>query len=70
MYKTNDTITYRSQDGLVKAKLLKPVFKVLGYQVWNIKVLEVTKKASFGGNPKIGMTLQVSERWFGSEVKA
>ncbi len=63
-YKANETVTYANVNGLVKVLLLKPVFKILGFQVWNVRVLEVTKKASFGGNPKVGTTEQISERWF------
>ncbi len=64
MYKTNDVVTYSNQDGLVKIQLLKPVSKILGFQVWNVKVLEIIKKASFGGNPKVGTLTRISERWF------
>ena len=70
MYKANDTVTYTNQDGLVKAQLLKPVSKILGFQVWSVKVLEILKKASFGGNPKAGKLARVSERWFVNEAKS
>lgn len=68
MNKADDVVIYTNQDGLVKVRLIKPVFKILGFQVWNVKVLEITKKASFGGNPKVGQVEQISERWFVKEA--
>ena len=68
MYKINDVVTYRNQDGLAKIQLLKPTIKILGFQIWSARVLEVSKAATFGGNPKVGQTKQISERWFNGEV--
>lgn len=64
MGNVNDIVTYKNNDGLAKARLLKPLFKALGFQVWEVEVLEVIKKASFGGNPKAGQRKKISERWF------
>lgn len=70
MYKENDVVTYKNQDGLVKIQLLKPTFKMVGFQVWQAKILEIIQKASFGGNPKVGSIQNISERWFNNKVKA
>jgi hypothetical protein len=64
MYRVNDIVTYKNQDGLVKIQLIKPSFMMIGFQVWNAQVLEVIKKASFGGNPIVGKVEHISERWF------
>ena len=63
-YQAGDTVTYENVDGFVKAVLLKRKFMMIGFQVWQVRVIEITKKASFGGNPKVGKTQDVSERWF------
>ena len=69
MPKINDIVTYDNQDGLVKIQLVKPMFMLIGFQVWKTKVLEITKKASFGGNPSVGKMIDISEKWFVKEVK-
>jgi hypothetical protein len=45
-------------------QLLKPLYKILGYQVWKVRVVAIVEKASFGGNPKVGQIQKLSERWF------
>lgn len=70
MYKPNDIVTYNNVDGLVKVQLLKPLFKMVGFQVWKVRVLEIVKKASWGGNPKVGKTEDLSERWFVKDGQA
>lgn len=67
MGNVKDVIKYKNNDGLVKAKLVKPLMKILGFQVWEVRVLEVINKASFGGNPKAGQKKKISERWFVKE---
>lgn len=69
MYNANDVVIYENVDGLVKIQLIKPAFKMVGFQVWNVKVLEIVKKSSFGGNPKVGQREKISERWFVKKAK-
>ena len=69
MAKVNDIVTYENQDGLVKIQLIKPMFMMIGFQIWKAKVLEITKKASLGVNPKVGKMIDISERWFRREAK-
>ena len=69
MYVVGDIVVYKNVDGLVKIQLQKPKFVVIGFQVWQAKVLEVINEASFGGNPKVGKLVKISERWFVEKVK-
>jgi hypothetical protein len=62
--KVGSKIKYRNQDGVVIAELLKPVSTILGFVVWSVKIVAVPKKASFGGNPKVGQVKKISSRWF------
>ncbi len=69
MYCVGDIVVYKNTDGLVKIQLLKKEFVVIGFQVWLAKVIEVISEASFGGNPKVGKQVKISERWFVEKIK-
>ncbi len=68
MYSKGDIVNYTLDDsdnpGIAKIELIKPKFKMLGYTCWNVKVIEVIKRSTFAGNPKVGKTETISERWF------
>ena len=68
MYKINDIVKFRLDDskepGYAKVKLIKPTIKILSYQCWKVKVIEILKPSKLKKVKEGSVIASVSERWF------
>jgi hypothetical protein len=68
LYNVNEIVYYKldgtDNPGSAKVKLLKPTFKILGFQCWRVEVIAMVKPSQFQ-RLKVGVIRpNVSERWF------